>query len=159
MLWNVEVLENMKTLIIILFFGKSILLSDDYVNIMNNWIEFNPKTPIEAITESASIIIQLSEIEEVTRSLTNSKDIFSDLNRLLPKKSIEAELIDSNGHSIKFSELHFAISDFTLSRHGSVSILLSSSEPIPVKHQFKTIKIKSATPLNKVKVFWKNYSE
>ena len=148
----------MKTLFLILFFSKTILLTPTPVDLTNNWLEITPQESFSAITGGASILIQVPIEDSRIKTINRDGDIFNQLDRIFPPETYEAILTDSKGNIILLSERHFSISDFSFTREDSLHISLSAKSPMPTKVEFISVKIKSISVINNVKIYWKNYS-
>ena len=149
----------MKELILILLFGKAILLTMSPVNLNNNWLELTPLKTFKALNRGASLNVQLSTDDMILKSINHNEDIFSQLDKLIPDGTIEAAVVDENNSVIELSNKDFSISDSTFSREDSVRIILVPRKPFPTGVDFKLVKIRSNIKLNNVNIFWKNYSK
>ena len=147
----------MKTFLLILFFSKFILLSPEPVSLHNEWIEITPKKTFTAITSGASIQIEIPVNDYRVKSIDKSKDLFLQLNKLFQPNSIQATLIDTDGNHINLTSKYFTISDFTLTNKDSIMLALTAKERIPTDIKFRSVRVKSESKINNVKIYWKNY--
>ena len=149
----------MKELILILLFGKSLLLTQHNVDITNNWLEINPDKPLIAITGGASINIKISIEDKRIIGLRGSENIIGELTKIFPSDIVYAELIKDDGSHIELSRRIISVSDFSLTKEDSVYILLTSDRSLPVDESYKSVRLKSNYGLKNVKIYWKNFSE
>ena len=148
----------MKTFFLLLFFSKTILLTPDPVALTNSWLEISPPKSFSAITEGASIMIQVPVEDSRIKGIDKDSDIFSQLSRMFPPDTIEAILTDSNRNDIILSKRDFSISDFNLTREDSIWISLTTkSGLIPTNVDFVSVKVRSDSEINNVKILWKNF--
>jgi len=136
----------MKTLLLILFFGKTTLLTLHPVDINTEWIEIIPKKPLTAITSGAALDVDVTP-------MTGYVSITGGLEKIIPKHTVTAELIPESGAPIVITNRG--------SGHGKDNVFLilgPEKGGMPIDIKFKKIRIRSATPLKQVKVRWRNYS-
>jgi len=136
----------MKTLLLILFFGKSVLLTSAPVDLTEKWTELTPKKPISAITGGAAIYV------DVTQD-TGYVPITGGLDKIIPNHTITAELIPETGKAIVITN--------TASAHSNKEvalILTPESGPMPTGIKFKKVRIRSSRPIKRASVTWKNHT-
>jgi hypothetical protein len=149
----------MKTFLLLLFFSKTILLTPEPIDLTYKWVEISPPKSFSAITEGASIIIQVPVDDSRIRNIDKDIDIFNQLSRIFPPDTFEAILTDSKGNDIILSNRSFMISDFNLSREDSIWISLSTqSRLIPTKTDFVSVKVRSDSEIKNVKLLWRNFT-
>lgn len=131
-------------------FGKSILLTPDYVDI-NTDITLELSESISAITSGAYIAI------DVTKNIqyTKGSDIAlfrKRVQELYPPKTIEAELIEKNGNKtplsytdqcIMFNEQETLL---TLYREGGIS----------TEKEFVKVHLRSGNEIKNILIYWNN---
>lgn len=136
----------MKTLFLILFFGRSFLLTPEPVTIGETWVELTPKKPLSAITSGAALYV------DVTQE-TGFVSITGGLEKIIPKNTVTAELIPESGAPIKISN-HWSAH----SKDEVRLILAPENGRLPTDIKFKAVKIRSMKPIRGAKVIWKNYT-
>lgn len=139
-------MEGLKTFIVILFFGKSILLTPHGINLSTAWQSVPLESRISAITPGAALYI------DVTRAANNERN-YSSLKRMFPSGSLEAKLITENGREIP---LHYK-EGISFSKK-TVSLILDS-ESMPTNIQFARLLVRSNQPLKDVRIVWQNFSK
>ena len=149
----------MTTLFLLLFFSKTVLLTPEPITLNQEWTTITPKETFSAITGGAALNIQLSLHDPRLKQIDKENDIFNQLEQLFPSSTIEGKLFKSDGNFISLTSINFSISDFSLSKEGSVWISLSSSfAPFPTDIDFKSVQISSKVEIKEAKVIWKNFS-
>lgn len=103
----------MKTLLLILLFSKTILLTQNPILLSDKWTEIVPQETFSAITGGASINIQIPVSDHRIKSIKKDEDVFDQLDRLFPKNTIDAILTDTKGGA---SEVYGRTLHFTRDR-------------------------------------------
>jgi len=142
----------MKEFLLILLFGKSVLLTPVPV-VLHGSMELQPEAPIEAITSGASIQIDVSSIV----SWDTKEGILEFRQRLkkqFPPGSIKAELFgDGNKKTtLTYKGNHLFNKD-------SVMLSLYGDNGVPTDVEFKKVILTSSIELKGVKVLWKNHKQ
>jgi hypothetical protein len=143
---DVECENKMKTLLLILFFGKTVLLTSAPVDLTEKWIELVPKKPISAITGGAALYV------DVTQD-TGYVSITGGLEKMIPNWTVTAELIQETGPPIVITN--------TASAHNGKEvalILTRENESMPTDTKFKKVRIRSSRPIKRTSVTWRNYT-
>lgn len=149
----------MLDLIMILLFGRAIVLTPDPIDITSEYTYIEFKNQVSAINEGATLNILLSPNSSITDSIKSDKDPFDSLEKLLPKNTIDAVLKDSRGYEISLKNNGILVSDFTLTKEGYARIPLSMTVGNLLDKEFKSMKIKSKVPVKNIKILWQNYSK
>lgn len=135
----------------ILFLSKTILLTQDFINIDSSEGAYviQPQQPISAITSGANLKIDVSHM--LPRCIEmNISECRRAISTIFPSGSIVATL--SNGdieHSFIYED-GSAIGNET-------TMLVLHSKNIPLGVDFNEINIKTSVNLKQVKVYWQNY--
>jgi hypothetical protein len=143
----------MKTFLLILFFGKSVLLTPDYVDIDKDFtIELNES--ISAITSGASIKIDVVENLKYEEGVDIS-NFRQRVRELYPPNSIEASLIEKNG---EITKLVYGGSGIMFNNKNTL-LSLESYGGVPTDREFVKVIIHSKVTLDSVLVNWVNYKK
>ena len=142
----------MKALILIIIFGKTIMLTPEYIDLEDS-ITLVPEENLAAITTGASLQI------DVTKSITKRKgeeisDFRKKLTQLYPPYSIKASLIEENGDLINLT-----YSGGYLINNNKTLLSLSSGSGIPTDKEYSKVILKSDIPIKNVLVSWKNFKK
>lgn len=149
----------MIDLIMIILFGREILLTPDYVSLTNEYLELQPKKEISAINAGATLNVQLSPISSIIEQVKSAEDPIEELEKRLTQGTIEAILIDTNGDEVFLESSGILVSDFTLTKDGCVRISLARNVGNLLERKFKALKIKSKIPISNTKIVWRNHSK
>lgn len=145
--------NKLKTFLLILFFGKSILLTPDYIDIDKNYtIELSKS--ISAITSGASIQIDVFENVKYVKGM-DINEFRKKVRVLYPPHSIEATLIEENGNITK---LNYGTSGIMFNSKSTL-LGLYSDTGVPTDREFVKVKIMSKVDLNDVLVTWNKYKK
>lgn len=134
----------MKTLLLILFFGKWVLLTPEPVDLTEKWIELTPKKPISAITGGAAIHV------DVTQEIGYVPD-FGKLKIIIPPHTVTAELIPETGPPISITNTSYTYSD------KEVALIVDGAGSMPTDIKFKKVRIRSSRHIKRASVTWRNY--
>lgn len=141
----------MKEFFLILFFSKTLLLTPDPVTISKE-MGFHPSEPLSAITTGASIIIDvtnmLPNVNIGSSGIVESRRL---IRERIPPRNIRARLIAEDETEVILSVFGTSLT------HDSAWVTLSSRTGVPTDLEFKKVIIESATELNDVVVYWRNY--
>lgn len=142
----------MKTLIIILLFGKTILLTPNPISIDNDAIVLKLSEPISAITKGASIQIEVT-------SMLSSYDV-SDVieaqgvvKELFPEGTISASLNNDDDDKVVLSYDGGILYN---RKHTRLSLY---SDDMPTKIKWDNVTIRSEVELIDVLVLWRNHTK
>ncbi len=142
----------MKTFFLLLFFSNNTLLTDSPITIKGSPHIINVKKPISAITDGASLLIDVSPMitDIKKKSITQlRKDVTINFNNFI----ITAKLIgESNQVTLTYSG-HSMISN------GQVLLTLESNDKLSKLGSWSKVVISSSKQLTNVKIYWKNYSK
>jgi hypothetical protein len=142
----------MKTFFLILFFGKTILLTPVPVDIVDEFTVDCSKKPLEAITSGAGIDIDVSELSGYMKMKeVGILEMEKRLKEKIPDGSVRAVLYGSKGQRIVLNE-----SGFGFSNNGAWLVLRSDTK-IPTTVTFDKVTITSRSKLSGVKIYWRNY--
>lgn len=133
----------MKTLLLLIFFGKTILLNPTPITIGEEWIEIKPEKEFSAITGGAAILI------DITHQLENFND-FEEVKRKFPKGTVSGVLITTNGKEIVIENTDSMFSN------KEAQLGLNTNGPMPTDMKFSKLKLKSKIEIPKTKIYWKN---
>ena len=143
----------MKTFLLILIFGKSILLTPHHIDIKNE-IVFELTESISAITSGAYIEI------DVTKNIQYSKK--SDISQfrkrvqdLYPPKTIEAILVEKDGFETKLRYMDQNI----MFNDQETLLTLTSEEGFSIDKEFVKIQILSEREIKNALITWINYKK
>ena len=136
----------MKTFLLILFFGKSVLLTSTPIDLGASWTVIEFSKPISAITGGAALSV------DVTTEI-GYKTNFEAMRKQLPDHTILAELVPERGETIVLSNSSF--------RHSNkdVSAILNPVSAIPAGVKFKRLRIRSTKLIRNVSLTWNNYKQ
>jgi hypothetical protein len=138
-------METVKRFFAILFLSKVVLLTPQPITITPRWTEVRLVQPISAVSPGAVLFVDVSRIPGATRD-------FAALDKMFPAGTIEAELIEKDGHSITLRSSGVALGDDT------VEILLSDSRT-PIGVEFSRLRVRSTNDLEGVQLRWQNHSK
>lgn len=140
----------MKEFFLILFFGKSILLTPDAVTLFGE-SSFILQKPIKAVTSGASINIDISSLVK-----WDEREGIAEFRRRAEKKfpgmMVEAWLFKENYEIVKFIYKGNILFNKEIAK-----LDLTSNNEVPTDVEFKKIKIFSQIKLEHVNIYWKNY--
>ena len=139
-------MESIKTLFLLMFFSKSVLLTPIPVTIGDDWQQINIPETLDVITGGAAIFIDVSQLVNKPLNFEGAKELFraNTVEGLLITKQGKEVVIRSKGNS------------FT---NEQTFIIVSGNEPIPTNIEIVSVKLKSNTELKEVRVFWENGSK
>ena len=139
----------MLTLLKIVIFGGSTVITPSPVNITESPILIEFEKPLSAITEGASINI------DVTPHITSqgfSKE-FKEIDEKFPEGCVKAKLISKKGEIVTLMHSSGRLG-------GKVKFLnLGSESGIPTGIKYVSIEISSCRKINNTVVTWYNYSK
>lgn len=144
----------MRELIIAILFAKEIMLTPFPVTILKS-VDIVPIYPVSAISHGAGLRI------DVTSMLSDSekKDLFyywlnSKFEKKFPRHSISARLIQDNG---KVTFLDYD-GQAAITNH-KILLIVDNPSNVPTGVKFTRITVRTDIPLDRVAVYWKNYSK
>ncbi len=151
-LYAYKIIIIMKTFFLLLFFSNKTLLTDFPITIKGSPHIIYVKKPISAITDGASLLIDVSPMitDIKKKSITQlRKDVTINFNNFI----IRAKLIgESNQVTLTYSG-HSMISN------GQVLLTLESNDKLSKLGSWSKVVISSSKQLTNVKIYWKNYSK
>lgn len=139
----------MMNFIKLLFFYKSILLTQNYLYLGENeifTIELDER-PISAITQGANFEIDVSRIFQNREDI---RQLRKEIKESLSGKKIEITIKNKN------KSISFTYNGGISINHEKTYIILSSLEKIPIEEHFTNVTVRSEYPLNGVLISWKN---
>ena len=140
----------MKEFFIILFFGKTVLLTPTPIDI-EDMVTIKPDKTISAITRGASLQIDVSET--IRRDPNERVDEFRDrVKNLYPPGSIKAELVDKSG-----GVFYIEYSGYMQSNKDSTVLLVNANDNTPTDKEFVKLTLSTKVVLKNVNLVWKNY--
>lgn len=140
----------MKEFFLILFLGKSVLLTPTPVTLENTLI-LEPKEPISAVTSGASLEVDVSNIVKKPKE----EQIFEFRQRgekLFPPHIIKAYLVQENGEKVVLS-----YTGGHLFNDESTRLSLYAKSGVPLDKEFIKVEVISKVKIEGVTVHWKNY--
>lgn len=143
----------MKDFFLILFFSKTILLTQNPITMSNGELELKLNEPIEAITSGASIQIDVTSMLKWDKN-EGIKELRKKLDAIFPSGSIKAKLIEDDG-----MEIDLIYTGSSLINEDNVRLSLYGDGKISVDKEFTSIKLISSVELDEVNVYWKNYKK
>ncbi len=140
------------TFLLILFFSKTILLTPEFIDVDTNMsgFEMSLSEPVSAITQGASIQIDVSEML-MKDGENNIIEIRNRVRNHFPENSVEVELI---GEQV---EINLTYQGGVSTNKDSVRLVFSNNE-MPTGVDFNRIVIKTNVGLSRVKIYWRNYT-
>jgi hypothetical protein len=140
--------------LLILFFSKTLLLTPNPIDI-NGSVEIHPSEPLKAITEGASL--QLDVSSAIGIGSIKDEGILKLKERVLekfPSGKVHAQLITADNKSVSLEyEGNYSYRDH------SIWLTLAGQPGVPTDLKFNKVRIESEIPLQGVKVLWKNYMQ
>ena len=140
----------MKTLLLILIFGKSILLTPEYIDIEDN-IALELNVNVSAITSGAYIQI------DVTRNIKYQKgsdisEFRKQVQKLYPPNTIEGILIENGGNmtALKYGDQNIMFNE------NETLLTLNSEEGVSIEKEFIKVKILSEIEIKNALITWVN---
>lgn len=140
----------MKELFLILFLGKSVLLTPTPVTLENK-VTLIPKEPISAVTAGVSLEIDVSNIVKTSKE-EGIIEFRERVKKLFPPHTIKASLVQKNG-----KEITLFYTGGHLFNDKSTRLALHSQSKVPTDKKFIKVIIKSKIKMEDVMVYWKNY--
>ncbi len=142
----------MKTFFLLLFFSSNSLLTESYVTIKDNTHIINIKKPISAITDGASLLIDISSMipDIENKSITQLR---KDVINIFESFIITAKLIG------KTNNVTLAYSGHSMITNKQVFLTLESNKNLSKLGKWSKVIISSSKELTDVKVYWKNFSK
>jgi hypothetical protein len=140
----------MKEFLLILFLGKSVILTPSPVT-LENIVTLEPDEPISAVTTGASLEIDVSNIlikpkEEGIPEFTER------VEKLFPPYTISASLMQADG-----KEVVLIYTGGHSYNHESTRLSLYSEDGVPTDQEFAKVVIITKAKIEGVTVHWKNY--
>jgi hypothetical protein len=140
----------MIDLIIALLFGKTLLLTNQPVDILSTY-EMTLEHPISAVTDGPTIRIEVP-VETFSRESRVDK-IHQAAQAAFPDGSISARLSQLDGGK----SVSFAYKGWTGQSGSHMWLYLEPTEQIPTREDFSKLSLASSvTPLRHVKIYWRN---
>jgi hypothetical protein len=142
----------MKEFFLILFFAKSVMLSDAPGDILGE-VDLSPDEPVSAITSGAHLRLDLTEQLKGRIDLADSVAVLAHLERMYPQGTVSGRLLALDGQ------------EFLLDRSSgatdgkSAELLLSASSGLPTGLDFSRVWVTSSIPLYGVTVTWQNHAK
>ncbi len=140
----------MKVFFLILFLGKSVLLTPTPV-ILENTLVLVPKEPISAVTSGASLEIDVSSIVMKSKE-ERTVEFRARVKKLFPPHTIKANLVQKNGEKIPLIYAGY----FSFNNKGTW-LSLSSESGVPTGKEFITVEVISKIKIEDVTIHWRNY--
>ena len=142
----------MKEFILILFFAKTILLTQSPIDVHGNLV-LELKEPIKAITTGASIQVDVSSM--ISYSSSDEISAFrGKLLKLFPQNSIKGKLVQKNGN-----EVLLTYNGDHLFNSKEVLISLYAENGVPLDKEFEKVELQSDRLLTSVSIYWKNHKK
>lgn len=139
--------------ILILFLSKTVLLTPEFIDINSNEKSYviNLKKPINAITSGASIQVDITEMlpKSIKRDIIKTR---KSVSNMFPDGSMEAILSTDKG------DISLRYEGGSLIGNDGVRLALYGEE-MPTDIDFNVVTLKSNVNLEKVKIYWKNYTK
>ena len=142
-------MSDILTMLKILLFGGSTLLTPEPIDINTNIFTIEPKSSIEAITKGASLNIDVSQYI-LSEKMT---DGFNEIKEKFPQGCITATLISEQGQKV--------VLDKSSGRWGGAKkmVNLHAANGVPTDIEFNKIELVSCKEIKSTKVTWYNYSK
>ncbi len=135
-------MSDIITLLKLIFFLKTILLTPSPIDISNEWISIKPNEPLEAITGGAAIHVDITQFVKPFQ--------FDEVSRKFPEGSIEGKLIQQNGKEV------LLISKGSSHGKNSIRLIVSGVNSVPTDTKFVEVKLKSKVNIESTLIYWKN---
>ncbi|GLS04989.1 hypothetical protein GCM10007860_21380 [Chitiniphilus shinanonensis] len=142
----------MKKLILMLLFGRSVLLAPDLNEFGAGVTEIPLEAPLEAITSGAHFKIDVSEYVSLKDGMI---DVYEKTEGRFKNKVIKIELFPEDGKGVL---LNYS-GGISIGKNSVGLILVGPDGRVPVGVKYKKAFLYTDTPLKGVKVFWVNYSK
>lgn len=142
----------MKTLFLILFFGKTTLLTSSPITIDNFSVTITLKKPISAITDGASLLIDVTAmiLGEEKKSI---HQIRKNIDAMFSDYQVTAELIGSLG------KINLEYSGRSMINDKQVFLILSSNAKLSELGSWSEVKIYTSKKLSNVNILWRNFTK
>ena len=142
-------MDDIFTLLKILIFGGSTLLTPEPIDINTNLLTIKPDSSIEAITKGASLNIDVSQYI-LSEKMT---DGFEEIKEKFPQGCITATLINEQGEKVVLNK--------SSGRWGGAKkmVNLHAANGVLTDIEFNTIELLSCKEIKNTKVTWYNYSK
>lgn len=144
-------MENLLVFFKILIFGKTLLLTPVSIVLGQDWIEINPEHELTVVTSGATLEVRLLKSHEMFDGLNLDSEIYRHISEALPQGTIEVELVDVDGKTIRITDRVISISN------DSVSYGLMGDGGLSEDLRILQVKVRSNKTLNGVLIFWKNF--
>jgi len=135
----------MKEFFLMLFFAKSILLTPGGIELTNDWTQIPLDEPLEAVTSGAAIYLDVSA--QVDAGLSIDK-----LDETFPAGTVEVRLIQNDGQETLLTN-----SSAYSFEEGKVYLSLDAADGVPTGKEFTRLYARSAKPLSRVSLVWRNH--
>jgi len=142
----------MKEFFLILFFGKSVLLTPMPVTLEDE-VALVPKEPLSAITIGANLEIDVTHIIKWAQEEEGILEFRDRVRKRFPPQSIKARLIQKTGNEITLS--YDGLMQFN---NKSTLLSLYGEKGVPIDREFYKVIITSNIKINDVLVHWKNHT-
>ncbi len=133
----------MKNFFLLLFFLKTVSLTQTPVTITNEPLEIIPEKNLSTITGGAAVYICLPDYKGKNMD-------FDEIEKIFPEGTVSGELITNNGTAIKIKHQGYSIG------REDARLIVSGLKPIPTDIEFSKVILRSSIVLNNVDVVWIN---
>ena len=135
----------MKEFFLALFFAKSMLLTPGGVDLINEWKKIPLHEPLEAITRGAAIYVDVSTHVDAGLSIDRLDETF-------PAGMVEVRLVHKDGQeTLLTNSSAYSFED------GKVYLILNAADGVPTGKEFTGLYVRSAKPLSRVSLVWRNH--
>ncbi len=142
----------MTTFFLLLFFSKNTLLTNIPVTIKDASLNINIEKPISAITDGASLLIDVSSMIDDIKN-KSILQLRKDVENLFDNFILTAELIgESNKVSLSYS-------GHSMIGNGQIFLALDSDKKLSELGEWSKVVVSSSKALTNVNLYWKNYSK
>jgi hypothetical protein len=143
----------MKEFVLILLFGKTVLLTPAPIDLFGD-VQLGPEKPLSAITDGAIIEIDVSSMIKI-RAQEGLLDFVARVKRDFPAGTIEAKLISANGQIVRLRNTD----SFAMGKDRVMLDLSAEGGVVPTDVKFDKVIVSSSIRLKSVKVMWRNYTK
>jgi hypothetical protein len=134
----------MREFFLILLFSKSMMLTSDGIDVLNQWTQVPLKERIEAITPGASIYVDVSQY-------VDSESSIEYLDTIFPPGTVRARLVHADGQETVLSNG----SAYSFSSN-DVYLILNNEQGVPTSSEISELFLISDKKLINTYLIWNN---
>ena len=148
-----SLITDTLTFLKIVFFGQSILLTQDPIELNTRWQNIELVEPLSIVSQGASLRVRLDIEHELASDYVELKPLNEIENESLPEGIVQAMLTDSHGKKYLLRRRVISVSK----EYFFYSLVFD--EKLNSEINFTKLEIISAIKIKDAKIFWQNYKK